>query len=426
MLKDNLERYYILKKIRLKKEMTNFLLVLIVILITGSANVITISNVTLIVVMLLTIVLFIKRKEKIDKSFYVFTLIYFIIYSIHALKFNYIDLREFREFLKIFYAYIFIKLVYKDFFKLYTNIIYKLAIISLPLYFLQLIDYNLMKSLIGILEHNISFLDYREDWYENIFFFTLNDNGMYRNSGFAWEPKGFGTFLTLAFFIQLTLNKFQLFDKKNLIYFIAIITTLSTATYTIFLFTIIPFYLYNKQVSYKIITSIFLLPLIFISFTKLDFLKEKIIHEYETRDKFVKYVDDTKYQGDSRSLGRFGSFLVDYSDLKKEPILGYGLYSDKRTMYTTRGVKLVRVNGFSDFSAKFGLVGLIFLILALSYSFKKIATQFTYKGYLFIPLSILITSFGSAILLKPLYLGLIFYAFVRRKSQKYNIPPTKK
>lgn len=364
--------------------------------------------------MLLTMLIFFKRKEKIDRAFIYFTIAYFLILIIYVAKFEYIDLRGFREYIKFIYAYMFIKLVYKDFFKIYTNIIYKLALISLPLYIFQLIDYEAMKAFIGIIEHNISFLDYREDWYENLFFFTLNDNGMYRNSGFAWEPKGFGTFLTLAFLFQLMLNNFKFFDKKNIVYLLAIITTFSTSTYSILLLGVIPFYLYNRGTSFKIMASFLVVPIVFTIFTQVDFMEKKILNEYNTRDKYTNYVNDRNYDGVSRSLGRFGSLIMDYRDFIKEPLVGYGLYSDKRTMYSVGGVKLVRVNGFSDFLAKFGLIGIVFLIISFFRSFKKVAFQFKFKGYFIIPISILITSFGSAILLKPLYLGLLFYIFVTK------------
>jgi len=404
-----------LKKIRLKRETTNYILVWIAILITAWANIITTSNITLVVVTFFVILIFFHRKEKIDKGFIYFTLVYFLILAIYIIKFDYVDFRGFREYLKLLYAYMFIKLVYKDFFRMYTSIVYKLALISLPLYVLQLIDYDMMKLVIGILEHNIPFLDYREDWYENLFFFTLIDSGSYRNSGFAWEPKGFGTFLILAFLFNLILKKFQFFDTKNIVYLLAMGTTLSTATYSLFLLTIIPFYLLNKKVSIKLFASMVSLPIIFITFTQLDFMQKKIIHEYETRDKYLNYVNDRGYDGISRSMGRFGGMILDYQDLQKEPLLGYGLYSEQRTMFSVEGVKLVRVNGFSDFSAKFGLIGLLFLIIGLLMSFKVISKQFKFKGYFMIPISILLMSFGSAILLRPIYLSLLLYFIINKR-----------
>lgn len=402
----------------MQRETTNTILIWIAILITAKGNIITISNITLTLVMLLTFLVFYQRKMTFDRGFIYFTVIYFALLLIYLIKFNYMDFRGIREYIKILYAYMLIKLVYKSFLQKYTDIIYILAFISLPLYLLQLVDYQMMKSVIGIIEHNIPILDYREGWYENIFFFTLNDDGMYRNSGFAWEPKGFGTFLILAITFQLILNKFVFFDKKNTVYFLALLTTLSTATYSVFLFIILPFYLYNKGTSFKLISSFMILPIIFFAFTKVEFLKDKIINEYDTREHYVEYIYDRDYKEESRSLGRFGSFIVDYNDFTKEPLVGYGLYSEQRTMYSVKGVKLVRVNGFSDFLAKFGIIGIVFLILSLSLTFKKISKQFRFKGYLLIPLGILFTSFASAILLTPLYLALMFYFLIKIKAKK--------
>lgn len=405
-----------MENIKIKQSTTNRILIWVMVLITAGANEITTWNSTMVLAMLLTLFVFIARDEKIDNAFLYFTIAFVLVFSIHIFKFGYIDFREAREYIKIFYAYIFIKLVYKDFFKIYTDIIYKLAIISLPLYVLQLIDYQLMKSIIGIIENNISFLNYREGWYENLFIFTLNDQGMYRNSGFAWEPKGFGTFLTLAFFFQLILNKFRFFDKKTIVYLIAIATTLSTATYSIFLLGVLLFYIYNKPSATQIVSFVLVVPLIIIAFTQLDFMQEKIVHEYETKDKFAGYVTDTKFKGESRSLGRFGSFIVDYADIKKEPLFGYGLFSEERTRYSVMGVKLVRVNGFSDLMAKIGFFGMFLYIIFLFYSFKQIAKRYKFKGYFILPISIIITSFGSAILLKPLYLALFCYGMIKKET----------
>jgi hypothetical protein len=85
-------------------------------------------------------------------------------------------------------------------------------------------------------------------------------------------------------------------------------------------------------------------------------------------------------------------------------------------MYSVAGVKLIRVNGFSDFFAKFGILGMFFLMFYYFSSFKKLSFRFNFKGSFIIPISILMTSLGSAILLSPLYLGFIFYGAIRTKE----------
>jgi hypothetical protein len=402
----------------IKREKTDYILFLIAFFITAMANAITISNITLILAAFITLYFFLKRGYKFDKAFIYFSVAYLAILGIYLIKFGYLDLRVGREYIKFLYGYILIKMIWRSLIPYFTKTVYILALISFPFYMLQLYDYEMAKSIVGILEHNIPLMDMREDWYENIFVFTLNDNGIFRNSGFAWEPKGFGTFLILAMFFRLMQNNFKLIDKQIIVYFIAAGTTLSTATFSIFFFTIIPFYLYNKKISYKIISSLILIPIITITFFQVEFLKDKIVNEYNTRDKYVGYINDKSYDGKSRSLGRFGSFLVDFMDLKKEPLLGYGNQKFERTLFSVDGVRLVRVSGLSDYMAKYGIVGIIFLLTTFSITFKQFGKLYKFKGWYWIMIGVLLISFSSAVLFSPIYLMLLFFPFINLKKRK--------
>jgi hypothetical protein len=401
----------------IKREKVDYILFLMAFFITAMANAITISNVTLILAAFITLYFFIKRGYKFDKAFIYFSLTYLVILAIYLVKFGYLDLRTGREYIKFLYGYILIKMIWRNLIPYFTKTVYILALISFPFYILQLYDYEIAKSIVGIFEHHIAFMDMREDWYENIFVFTLNDNGMFRNSGFAWEPKGFGTFLVIAMFFRLIENKFKLIDKRIIVYLIASITTFSTATLSIIFFSVIPFYLYNKKVSYKIISSIVMFPIILLVFTKADFLEKKIINEYNTKDEYVEYIYDRRTDIQSRSLGRFGSLIVDFMDFKKEPLVGYGNQKFERTQFSAGGVKLVRVNGLSDYMAKYGIVGIVFLLMTLSITFKQFGKIYRFKGWYWIVIGILLINFASALFFSPLYMMFIFFSFFNKKSK---------
>jgi len=401
----------------IKREKTDYILFLMAFFITAMANAITISNITLVLAAFITFYFFRSRGHKFDKAFLYFSLIYLAILAIYLIKFGYLDPRTGREYIKFFYGYILIKLIWRNLFPYFTKTVYILALISFPFYVLQLYDYDLAKSIVGIFEHNIPLMDMREEWYENIFVFTLNDNGMFRNSGFAWEPKGFGTFLVLAMFFRLIQNRFKLLDRQIIVYFIAAITTLSTATLSIIFFAVIPFYLHNKKVSYKMISGIIIIPAIVITFFQADFLEKKIMNEFNTRDEYVGYITDKRKDIESRSLGRFGSFLVDFIDFKKEPILGYGNQKFERTMFSVSGVKLVRVNGLSDYMAKYGIIGIIFLLVTLSITFKYYAKLYKFKGSFWIVFGLLLINFGSAIFFSPLYMMFLFFPLFKKNKQ---------
>lgn len=404
----------------IKREKVDYILFLMAFFITAMANAITISNITLVLATLITLFFFIKRGYKVDKAFIYFSIVYFIIVGLYLIKFGYLDPRTGREYIKFIYGYILIKILWRNLIPFFTKTVYILALISLPLYLLQLYDYDMMRSIIGILEHNFSFLDYRDNWYENLFVFTLNDNGMYRNSGFAWEPKGFGTFLVLALFFRLIQNKFKLIDKEVLVYVLALITTFSTASISLLFFTVLPFYLHNKKVSYKIISSILLFPIIIYIFTNSEFLEKKIVNEYKTKDEYVAFITDPRTDIESRSLGRFGSLIVDFMDVKKEPLIGYGNQKFERTQFSIAGVKLVRVNGLSDYMAKYGLIGVLFLLIVLFKTSKRLGKIYNFKGGYWFIIGILLMNFASALLFSPIFLMFQFFPFISLKPSKKN------
>lgn len=403
---------------RLKREKVDYSLFLVAFFITAKGNTITVSNLTFVLGAFVTLYFFKHRGYYFDKAFVLFSIVYFLILAIYIYKFGYLDPRTGREYLKFLYAYILIKMLWDKFIPYFTQTVYILAFISLPLYALQLYDYDMMKFIIGFVENNVPMLDYRDGWYDNNFIFTLNDNGMFRNSGFAWEPKGFGTFLVLAIFFRLIQNSFKLADKKILVYVIASITSLSTATLSVIFFAIVPFYLFNKKVSYRIVYASVLIPAIVMIFLNVEFLEKKIISEYNNRDIYVNYITDRRSDIESRSLGRFGSFLVDFMDFKKEPFVGYGNQKFERTMFSVGGVKLVRVNGLSNYMAKYGIIGLLFLFITLSMTFRYYEKIYKFKGGIWIVFGLLMINFGSALFFTPIYLMFQFFPFVGRSKSK--------
>ena len=402
---------------KLNRVQVDYLLFLLAFFVTAKGNIIAIHSMTMVLLLIVTLYFFVKRGYKVDKAFVWFSLVYLSILVVYFIKFGYLDPRTGLEYIKFFHAYILIKMIWQHIGRFLTKTVYVLAIISLPLYFLQLYDYQTMKLVIGILERTVPILDYRNGWYENLIIFTLNDLGMYRNSGFAWEPKGFGVFLCMALFFQLISNNFKLRDRRIFVYLVALVTTFSTASILVLFFAILPFYIHNKKPIYGTVMLIMFAPLVVMAFLNLDFLQTKVIEEFNDRDKFVSYVDDTKFYGKTRSLGRFGSFLVDYADFQKEPLFGYGNQSSKRTMLSVNNVKLVRVNGFSDFMAKYGVVGVLFLFVALTLTFKRYAVFYNFSGGTWIIFGVIMISFASAILFTPIFLMFLFLPFVQRQNR---------
>ncbi len=400
-----------------RQERMDYFLFLVGFFITATANAITISNITVVSAALFTAYIFFLRGYEIDKAFIYFTAAYIVINAIYLIKFGYVDLRTIREYLRFLHAYMLIKMIWRNFIPYFTKTVYILSLISLPLYLLQLYDYEMMKTVIGIVEHNVPILDYREDWYENIIIFTLNDEGMFRNSGFAWEPKGFGTFLTLAMMLRLIENRFRLIDKYMLVYLIATITTFSTATLSVVFFAVFPFYIFNKPASYRIVSAAVIVPIIVVAFTKADFLEKKIMKEYNNRYKWVNFIQEKRWDYQTQSLGRFGSLIVDLMDLKKEPLLGYGNQKFERTQFGAGGIRLIHVNGISDYMAHYGIVGMLFLLITFTITFKQWSIIYEFNAWYWLIVEILASSFASTILFYPIYLMFMFFPFFKKGEE---------
>ena len=169
-----------------------------------------ISSITTVLFLLYVLFLFNNRNLKVDLFFYRFTFIYFFILFIYFIQFGSIDFfLSCYIYLKFLYAYLSVKVIGNKFFIYFEDIIYKGALISLPFFVLQILFYDQMLYIVSFLQKNISFFAYNNDDHYSMFIFSIQTRGgELRNSGFAWEPKGFANFLALAILINLV-NKFE-------------------------------------------------------------------------------------------------------------------------------------------------------------------------------------------------------------------------
>jgi hypothetical protein len=306
-------------------------------------------------------------------------------------------------------------LLNKSFFIYLEKIIVVLALISLPFYTIQLINYEFLKSFVGLVENNLSFLDYRSDWYVNNLFFTLNDNALFRNSGFTWEPKGFANLLAIAALLNLIIHKFK-FNKSLFIIFIALLTTLSTAGFVIF-FIFIPLFIYQQRNRLNIL-KLFFIVIVALPIFSLEFMSDKIINEAYSRDNNLKYIV-AKTDQETVSLGRFGSMALAFLDFPANPITGIGMQDIERTqgLHT----RLVWVNGLADFLSRFGLLGITFLLYTYLLSIKLILKNFGIsKGHYTVMLIFLSIFFASAVIIQPLFFAFQFYFLTKQNEKIYS------
>jgi hypothetical protein len=260
---------------------------------------------------------------------------------------------------------------------------------------------------VGLPENTIPGLDYRGSWYVNNLIFTLNDNAQFRNSGIAWEPKGFANLLVIAIVINLLRHRFTL-NKGLSILFLAAISTFSTTAFII-LFSLVPaIFIVNFRSEYK---GIFLaLSLIFGAIIfNLELVGDKIFKEVEEREAHFVYLEMETDQK-AISLGRFGSMQMALMDLPKNPVFGIGMQDKYRT--DSEFTHLVYVNGIADFLSRFGIAGMAFLFFCYYKSSKRYFEGMRVKGSIYFFLAMMIIFFASAIIINPLYFAFQFYFLI--------------
>tara|TARA_Y100000996_G_C22521113_1_gene642498 strand:- start:251 stop:1471 length:1221 start_codon:yes stop_codon:yes gene_type:complete len=390
----------------------NFLITLLLVYNSTYSSVIAFSYYTLVFSLIILIFIFLKNRLKIDPLFYKFSILFLLVSIYLYLTLPYFDtLLTGYNYLKFLYAYLSIKLIGANFFKNIVSIAYYGSIISFPFYILQLLNYDLAFSLVGFIQNSFDFLSWRNDQMANNIIFTINADGALRNSGFMWEPKGFASFIIIAIIFRLFLNNLVLFDKKIIVFFLAIISTFST-TGILALFLILTFYFINKNTI--VLISIFPLFIIvsYSVFINSEILYKKILYEISLQNEYKTLLTKKDYESDIYSLGRTGSLIVDFNDFIKKPIFGYGFTRENRTQ--SDYVKLVRVNGLSDLLAIYGLGIIIFFYR--HYIFLKLLNTKKYKFLLIIFMTFICIYFASTLTGHPFWTSLLFVNLITPKK----------
>ena len=282
-----------------------------------------------------------------------------------------------------------------------VKVIFHLAILSLPLYCLQLIAgdelYAFGKSL------NLPHTHF--NGYVNFLVFTYVKQHHIRNSGFSWEPGAFGFFLNLGLLLHLVTNNFN-FDKRTKWIILAIITTLSTTTYVAFAFIIL---LYFRGRGAKLMTVLlFVGPILCVLAATVPFMFDKIVTIYN-KDmddmKNIQTLSDWYVQHDeSMPLNRFASGLYLIH------LFGYNLIWGVSNIYNRILPILKNINlsnGIFVLMAQFGFVGLTFLLHKCYMFFKQHTRSIELSIYGL--LVILICGFGECIFVTSIILCFLFF-----------------
>ncbi len=125
--------------------------------------------------------------------------------------------------------------------------------------------------------------------------------------------------------------------------------------------------------------------------------------------------EKTDYDSETYSLGRTGSFLVDFNDAIKRPITGFGFTKENRTQSSF--VKLIRVNGFSDLFVVYGFIGLILYFYRHYIFLKLLQKHMLYKYSFLILLVLIVIYFATTLTAHPFWMSFIFLSVILQNKR---------
>ncbi len=413
-----------MRRIRTDKQQhkISWWLMFIMIHMSSGASVISLSDAALALCTVGTVAFFHYERLKYDRAFGVFTAIYVFIAVLQLIQWGWLNITAtMRIYLKIIYGYCTIKIVGFYFFHYYEDIVYKLAAISIPLFFAQLAVPEVIRDANGVLGFIIPQVNKGPGAiYTNSIVYTVNPWGMERNSGFMWEPGGYAAMLSIAMFISLIINGWKI-RWRFVCMLIAMLTTESTTGFLLILVIGVGIVL-NTDRKY-IVAAIPIMVFLIYFILSLDFVAKKIEERFNDRGRVLDSAEDQSEDRDAISVGRFGSFVLDAEDFAKKPIIGYGLQADGRKQ--NRYIRLVRVNGLSDYMVKFGTIGMLFLFIGLTKSFARLNYYKRFNGAFMIVPIICFMAFSNPVLVKPIFFAfqVYFLAITKRKAIASNLKP---
>ncbi len=368
----------------------DYIIMLQLLLFSSKSNALFNNPVYLIIPIMIILIIFLRRGFHFDSYFIKIIFVYLIFIIGYFIKYSgeFDPMFSYRIFSYILLAYLSLRCLGYLFFKIYEDVIYIFALISLPLFIIQVINFSFTHKILSNIQHFIGINTHAERL-TNIIIYTLNTDSQ-RNCGFTFEPGPFSIFLIFAIIFHLSNNNFNLKSKRLFIFLITLITTFSTTGYLNLLIVFLWYILNSKKIKTWFAITISLPIVIYV--LSLPFMIEKVnqlsSNPYRKFDQTIKLAQQT---GNNYSMGRFTGALLDLKDLKNHPIIGYG--GHKELSFSMRNkIEIYAVNGITGWLAEFGLLGFILLIYTYYRSSRNFIQLYQIRYHIIIFL-IFFTSF---------------------------------
>lgn len=317
--------------------------------------------------------------------------------------------------LRFMFAYVVVAICNKKFIIYYVNILYFLAVVSfvfyIPTAFIPGVYDFFVSTIAPLFPAAESSTD--NPFYaiqSTIVIFTLHPTLlMFRHPGAFWEPGAYAIFLNLALIFNIIITG-KLVNKKNVLFIIAIISTLSTTGFVAMFILIASFFLVTGELSKKAFILIMFAPLAIYLFFTLDFLGSKISQNMELKD-------DT--------TSRFGSAAADLEDFSTSPLIGWGK-GEKRfggKEFTFFTVDQHRNNGLTNLLATYGIFAFLTLLYNYLKTFNALCSEYSFTGtFAFLCfLIMMMMGFGESIFQYPFFFSIMFLHLAYTKHNSITV-----
>ena len=369
----------------------------------------------------ITLFIFIATGKRFQFVFLKLLFAFVILMMAHVVLFQKFQIGPFAGFIVRFvYAFCAVRVIGEDFPKYYVKMMYVFTIVSLFLWVIFAFVPGTYNAAMSFARNFVEPLELYEHNRNNLIFYTLGGTWLQqvppRNAGPFWEPGAFGVFLVLAVLFNTMLTK-NLFDKKNLVFFAAIITTFSLGTYTSTFLLIMLYYILVKKVikGFAIVPMIAIGILAVYSFYEFDFLGEKLFERERFADQQLE--DDMTYENLDYLVGRNEQSRLDMRDFQKSPIVGTGLFQEYEFGFSASGVTFVL--------RTWGVLGTLLLFVTMYFSFKRyVQYRNLEKGFALLGLiTLIVIAISQSLYGKPFFMGMTFLFLVNLKMVKKATNP---
>ncbi len=352
---------------------------------------------------------------KLNRSILNFTIVFLLWFFFQYLKFGEIYPMSIFLIYNVLMAYIFVSVYGYRIFILYEQSITILALISLIFWGI----YNLNPILVETFLIPFNLIEGSDTAKANILIYgvaTTSDILGVRNLGFAQEPGFYSSFLIVAIYFNLILNKFVILGNNNFfILFLALITTQSTTGY-LSLLPVILLYFFQKSTlskSFIFIAVGILIPIIF----SLPFIGKKLNTYMYSESSIETAANSSEFQSDINSVyvpQRIDGAVFEWLNLLYDPILGYGVESRKNSFVATHiGDAIYIANGNIKIFSKFGFLIGIFYLIGVYKSGRLLLPFSPNVGGICFLLMFLVLGFSYDMIHIPLLLSIWLFSYLK-------------